>query len=104
MVLSDHFVLALFPCPGRSGPAQGTASICRLVPALLYRGKTRLSLPVGRPSWALFANLGSVAQVDHLAAAARDGENIPQFVSSLVLLKHDPLAVRRPDFSVLSFV
>src|SRR5713226_1945134 len=70
----------------------------------LWLGVQRDGLPVGRPSWAFFANLGSVAQVYHLAAVTRDCENIPQFVSARVLLKDDPLAVRRPSFAILPFV
>lgn len=43
-------------------------------------------------------------QVDYFSTVARDGEQVPKFVSSSVLPIDDPLAVWRPGLAVLPFV
>src|SRR3954467_9605043 len=57
-----------------------------------------------RPQRTLFADVWCVGQVDDSAAITRDSVQVPHFVATAVLLKDDPLAVRRPRGSVLSVI
>ena len=61
-------------------------------------------LAVGRPARVLFTNFGSVGQIDGFTALARNGEDVPEFVAARILLKQDPLAIRRPSRAVLSVI
>src|SRR5438094_4178902 len=57
-----------------------------------------------RPKRTLFADVWRVGQVDDGAAVTRDGVEVPHFISGAVLLKEDPLAVRRPRGCVLPVI
>src|SRR5438874_7831218 len=57
-----------------------------------------------RPERTFFADLWCVSQVNDCAAVTRDSVQVPHFVATAVLLKDDPLAIRRPSGSVLPVI
>ena len=54
----------------------------------------RDGLSIPRPARRLFAYVGSVCQIDDLTSIAWHGKNVPQFITTSILLEDDPLAVR----------
>src|SRR5215831_14227182 len=61
-------------------------------------------LAVGRPSGAVFGNLRSVGQVDHLAVARRDQKDVPLLVAVGIRDVGDPSAPGRPRWRLLPLV
>jgi len=59
---------------------------------------------VGRPLRAVFGDVGSIGQVDDVAAITGNGEEVVEFSSTKVLLEDDPPAVGGPDGAGLNVV
>ena len=56
------------------------------------------------PTWILLANVGRLCQADDFSTVAGDSVEIPKFITSVILLVDDPLAIWGPGSAVLPLV
>ena len=73
-----------------SAPVEQSDVILRTIFRLIGESN---GLAIVGPTGTLFANRRRVRQIDDLAAFARDGVEIPEFISCVVLLIDDPFSV-----------